>query len=297
MSSDDATLIGKADACSAFPALRQFDFPVALVVTEGGRIVAQAGDVDDVFPFASVTKPLVAWSALVAVDRGMMRLDDPATPADGSGQELLPGATIAHLLSHSSGIAFDSDAVLAAPGQRRIYSNRGIELLGERLEEATGMSVEEWVDVTVLQSLGMASVSVPGSPAASGEGSAADLSLFARELAQPTVVSAELADKARHVVIPGLDGVLPGYGRQTPNDFGLGLEIRGHKHPHWTSAAHSEQTFGHFGQAGSFIWVDPLAGRQAVFLGARPFGQVHQQAWPELNDEILALAVPPAPAR
>ena len=89
--------------------------------------------------------------------------------------------------------------------------------------------------------------------------------------------------------LPGLDGVLPGYGRQRPNDFGLGVEIRGRKAPHWTGSGNSPATFGHFGQSGSFIWVDPVAGRQAVFLGAEPFGRAHAAAWPALNDQILAL--------
>lgn len=285
MSVPSAPLTGDA-ARAALPALDQLDFPCALVVTEGGQVIAEAGEVEEAFPFASVTKPIAVWSALIAVDRGLMSLDDPAG-------EQLPGATVRDLMSHSSGISFDgadgADTVLGPPRKRRVYSNRGIEILGQRLEEATGTDLEEWIETTVLEPLGMASVLVPGSPAHSGSGNARDLSLFARELAAPTLVSAGLAEQARRVVHPGLDGVLPGYGRQTPNDFGLGVSIRGHKHPHWTGERNSPETFGHFGQSGSFIWVDPLAGRQAVFLGAKPFSKDHKAAWPALNDQVLAL--------
>lgn len=281
-----ASAEGARPSVAGLPTLDRFSFPVALVVTEGGRVIAHGGIVDEVLPFASVTKPVVAWSALVAVDRGLLDLDAPADPA-------LPGAMIRHLLAHASGLAFEGGAgetpVLARPGTRRVYSNKGIEVLGERLVEATGTPLEEWVETTVLEPLGMASVLVPGSPAYSGEGTALDLSLLARELAAPTLVSDALAQEARSVAFPGLDGVLPGYGRQTPNDFGLGLEIRGEKHPHWTGSGNSPQTFGHFGQAGSFLWVDPVAGRQAVFLGERPFGAEHKRLWPALNDEVLAL--------
>ena len=264
------------------PALSAFSLPTALVVTQDGQVIARAGDVDAVYPLASVTKPLVVWSALVAVDRGLLALDDPAGPG-------LPGATIAHLMSHSSGVAFDSPAVLAAPGTRRVYSNFGIEILGQRLQEATATPLEAWVETTVLEPLGMASVLVPGSPAYSGSGTAADLSVFARELAAPRLVSADLAALARTPFLPQLDGVLPGYGRQVPNGFGLGLEVRGHKSPHWTGSRNSPATFGHFGQSGSFVWVDPVAGRQAVFLGEQPFGAVHKASWPALCDQILAL--------
>ena len=271
----------------ALPAMADFPFPTALVVTGApapdGGVLHESGDVDEIFPFASVTKPIVAWSALVAVDRGLLDLDAPA------GAPAPDGATIGHLLSHSSGIAADSDERLASPGTRRSYSNRGIEILGQWLQEATGTPLETWVETTVLEPLGMASVLIPGSPAHSGEGSARDLSLFARELASPRLVSPALAERACAPVLPELDGVLPGYGRQVPNPFGLGVEVRGAKSPHWTGKGNSPQTFGHFGQSGSFMWVDPVAERQAVFLGAEPFGQVHRKTWPALGDQILAL--------
>ena len=271
----------------ALPAMADFPFPTALVVTGApapdGGVLHESGDVDEIFSFASVTKPIVAWSALVAVDRGLLDLDAPV------GAPAPDGATIGHLLSHSSGIAADSDERLASPGTRRIYSNRGIEILGQRLQEATGTPLETWVETTVLEPLGMASVLIPGSPAHSGEGSARDLSLFARELASLRLVSPALAERACAPVLPELDGVLPGYGRQVPNPFGLGVEVRGAKSPHWTGKGNSPQTFGHFGQSGSFMWVDPVAERQAVFLGAEPFGQVHRKTWPALGDQILAL--------
>ena len=317
MLSTSPTPITGGAALAALPALAQFDFPVAMIASEltvDGRVrtLVEAGQIDEVFPFASVTKPIVAWSALVAVERGLLDLDAPAGAgmvhgpagagmvhgpagagtAHSAAGAMLPGATVRHLLAHASGIAFDSDAVLAAPGTRRIYSNRGIEILGERLQEATATPLERWVETTVLEPLGMSSVLVPGSPAHSGEGTARDLAVFAGELAAPRLISASLAAEATSVVFPGLDGVLPGYGRQAPNDFGLGVEVRGHKHPHWTGRAGSPTTFGHFGQSGSFIWVDPEARRQAVFLGERRFAAVHKDIWPDLCDQILALEAP-----
>ena len=54
----------------------------------------------------------------------------------------------------------------------------------------------------------------------------ADLTRFAAELQAPTLVSPVTLQEATTVEFPGVDGVLPGFGRQKPNDWGLGFEIR-----------------------------------------------------------------------
>jgi CubicO group peptidase (beta-lactamase class C family) len=100
------------------------------------------------------------------------------------------------------------------------------------------------------------------------------------------VAPATLAE-ATAVAFPGLVGVLPGFGRQDPNDWGLGPELRGHKAPHWTGSRNSPRTFGHFGQAGGFLWVDPDAGLACGCLTDRPFGPWAAAAWPVLADEVL----------
>ena len=66
---------------------------------------------------------------LDATFEGVVGLDDPAGP---------PESTLRHLLSHASGLAVDSDQVLARPGTRRVYSNRGIDLAAEHLASRTG---------------------------------------------------------------------------------------------------------------------------------------------------------------
>ena len=85
-----------------------------------------------------------------------------------------------------------------------------------------------------------------------------------------------------------LAGLLPGFGRQTPNPWGLGFELRDHKSPHWTGAANSPATFGHFGQAGTMLWVDPAASLGVVALTDRPFGAWAAEAWPAFSDAVLS---------
>ncbi|HYZ67280.1 MAG TPA: serine hydrolase, partial [Mycobacterium sp.] len=92
---------------------------------------------------------------------------------------------------------------------------------------------------------------------------------------------------ATEVQFPGLSGVLPGFGSQRPNDWGLGFEIRNNKSPHWTGSSNSTRTYGHFGQSGTFLWVDPDADLALVVLTDRNFGEWAYPCWPALSDEVL----------
>ena len=81
---------------------------------------------------------------------------------------------------------------------------------------------------------------------------------------------------------------MPGFGRQNPNDWGLGFELRDGKTPHWTGQTNSPRTFGHFGRSGTFLWVDPDAGLACACVTNRDFGPWAAEAWPALSDEVLA---------
>ena len=89
-------------------------------------------------------------------------------------------------------------------------------------------------------------------------------------------------------VFAGLAGVLPGFGPFAPCDWGLGVEIRGTKQPHWTGTSNSPATFGHFGRSGSFLWIDPVAGVLCGGLCDRPFGPWAARSWPVLADAVVA---------
>ena len=136
--------------------------------------------------------------------------------------------------------------------------------------------------------LGMAATRLEGSPAWGAIGPLGDLMNLAVELASPSLVNEDLLAEATSVAFPGLSGVLPGFGRQEHNDWGLGFEIRDAKSPHWTGSRNSPRTFGHFGQSGSFLWVDPDAGLACVSLADENFGDWARQAWPKLSDDLIA---------
>lgn len=266
------------DSLDDILAAADLPFAHALGVTGPEQVLGTAGDEAHVWPLASVSKPIAALGTLIALERGLIDLEDPAGPE---------GATVRHLLAHTAGYAFEGEEPMAAPGTRRIYSNQGFEVLGAHVEDAVGMPMADWLEQTVIAPLGLVDLEVDGSPAAGYRGSIRDLLAIGRELLRPTLISEDLLDEARTVQFPDLPGILPGYGRQKPNDWGLGLEIRDGKSPHWTGSGSSARTVGHFGQSGSFLWVDPEADLAAAFLGDEPFGQQHIDAWPGITDAIL----------
>ena len=252
----------------------------AAVVSRHG-VLASHGDADRPFYLASVTKPLVARAVQVAVEEGAVELATPAGP---------PGATVRHLLAHASGLSMQSDRVLAQPGTRRVYSNFGFGVLAATVQRESGIGFHRYLAEAVFEPLGMGASRLDGGAAAAGFGvtsTVADLAAFAGDLLTPATVSPELHAEAIAVQFPGLDGVLPGYGVQRPNDWGLGFEIRGGKSPHWTGATNSARTFGHFGQSGTLIWVDPAIGLALVVLTDRDFGEWALGLWPALADAVI----------
>ena len=232
-----------------------------------------------------MTKPLTALATLVAVEEGALELTDPAD------ERLIPGATLRHLLAHASGLAPERRMRSFAPAVRRIYSNVGIELAAELVETAAGLPFADYLTEALVAPLGLAATRLLGSPAADGVASVHDLARVIQEILSPQgfLHRSTLAD-ACSVQYPGLRGVLPGFGSQDPNDWGLGFEIRGRKHPHWTGGSNSPATFGHFGQSGTMFWIDPAARIGLVALAERDFGPWAAAAWPRLSDAVLAAA-------
>lgn len=250
----------------------------AAVVGPDG-VLAHTGDPHRAYDLASVTKLLAAYGCLVAVEEETL---DLSTPVD------TPGATVRHLLAHAAGYGFDT-GVIQPPERKRVYSNTGFESLADVLAESAGIPAGQYVTEAVTLPLGMAATEIEGRSLAHGaRSSMADMARFARELLRPTLVADSTLREATTVQFPGLAGVLPGVGPQTTNDWGLGFEIRDHKDPHWTGSTNSPSTFGHFGGAGTFLWVDPAIDRALVVLTDREFGPWALDAWPPLSDEVVA---------
>lgn len=253
----------------------------AAAVVGADGIRASHGDAARSVRWASVTKPLTALVVLIAVERGLIDLDETAGPPGP------PRSTVRHLLAHASGLPFEGGQVLAAPGRRRIYSNPGFDALGALVAERAGRPFDTVVAAWVAEPLGITGTRLVGRPSEGLHGPLVDLAAFARECLRPTLVSPALFQAATAVAFPGLPGVVPGVGRYDRCDWGLGFELHGDKAPHWMSERNSPATFGHFGGAGTFLWVDPSADSALVVLTDREFGPWALDAWPALSDEVL----------
>jgi CubicO group peptidase (beta-lactamase class C family) len=176
-----------------------------VLVSQDGKLVYQSAkgladreskrpmQIDTVFRFSSVTKPIVSAAALALVDQGKLSLDDPVTkyfpdfrPKLASGGEA-PTITVRQLLTHTSGLGYKfaekpgtayyqahvsdgfdelrisldenvqrlgSVPLFSRPGEAWRYS-LSIDVLGAVMEKAAGKPLPQIVAELVTQPLGM----------------------------------------------------------------------------------------------------------------------------------------------
>jgi len=262
-------------------ALRQIDdwpveFAAAGVFDPEGR-TSTRGDTERAVRLASVSKPVAALATLVAAEEGVVDLDEPAGP---------PGATVRHLLAHTSGLPFEGTEPIARPGHRRIYSNEGFRVLAAHVASRAEMPFPEYVHAAVCVPLGLG-LDPSGDPAAGMHASLDDVLALGRELLAPRLVADETRDEMVSVHFPDLSGVLPDYGRFDPLDWGLGVQLNT-RPPTWMGTRTSPRTYGHFGGTGTFVWVDPAARAVCAALTTREFDHWAKEAWPRLADAVLS---------
>jgi CubicO group peptidase (beta-lactamase class C family) len=266
-------------------ALRHIDeWPVEFAAAGVARVdgvVATRGPRDAVVRLASVSKLVTALATLVAAEEDVVDLDEPAGP---------PGSTVRHLLAHASGLPFEGPVPLMAPGVRRVYSNEGFRVLAEHVAVAADMPFDRYVRAAVVEPLGIG-LRPTGHPGAGMHACLDDVLALGRELLAPTTVAAETLREATTVQFAGLRGVLPGFGRYDPLDWGLGVDLRDAKSPYWMGERNSPRAFGHFGGSGTFLWVDPDAKVACAALTTRDFGEWAKSAWPRLSDAVLEEAI------
>jgi CubicO group peptidase (beta-lactamase class C family) len=242
------------------------------------RRVAEAGDLEAVRPWASISKMVVSLAFGVESDWEMQRFDQRVGP---------PGSTLANLLSHSSGLGLEEGDPVVAVGTQRIYSNYGIDLAVESiLGENTA---DNWLAQRIFRPFGMSSAALDGRPSSGVVGSTDDLAKLAVAWLRPDGIAEETRDHLITTYAPQLNGFVPGFGKFSPCPWGLGPEIRGDKQ-HWMGDWPA-QSFGHFGQSGSLMLLNAEEQIGLVATGTEAFGKWATKLWPAWTSAMRTLAL------
>ncbi len=284
------------------PIARDSLFPIASITKLATALavlrLADAGDlaIDDALeqhlPGAASARPGVTLRTLLCHSSGLpLDLASSAAP-------YAPGLDWPTL-----GMACMLTALDAPPQTRVQYSNVGYGLLALVVEQRTGSPFAEALAQIVLDPLGIEAYlgrEPPRSPAVvadvRGPHSGGDLepfnSPFWRGLALPWGGLVSNVDGALGILRAFL-GRSAGFLRPetraeamrshtgdlsggfvkpliwSPCPWGLGLDIRGEKTPHWAPAEAGADSCGHSGASGALAWAAPDADVAWVILGAR----------------------------
>jgi CubicO group peptidase (beta-lactamase class C family) len=306
----------------------------ACVVTAEGGVAAEryAGvlergseapvDERSLFALASLTKPLVAAACMVAVEEGLLDLDD----------EVRDGFALRHLLSHCSGLPEGTDnadaALVEPPATRRRYTNAGYELAGRLLSDAAGMPAARYLHEAVIEPLGLdaslglapadaartATVREPGllapgeplfnSPrfraaahaASGGFASARAYAAFLHCLLLRgrapggALLAAETVDEMLATQFGELPGGVALVAQWDACPWGLGFDVRGTRQPHWAGGSVSPSANTHFGASGTLAWLDRERGIGLVALanrGSYSGWAMRSGGWSTLSDAVV----------
>ncbi len=87
----------------------------------------------------------------------------------------------------------------------------------------------------------------------------------------------------------GLRGGIEGFMTWAECAWGLGFDLRGTKHPHFSGEFTSARTFAHAGVAGTFAWADPEHDLVCVMLGNHLLSNLwNQPRWSRYSSAVCA---------
>ena len=146
---------------------------LALALIKNGEIILRFSGHSDqhkqllvteqsIFPAASLSKPVFAYTVLKLIDQDLLSLDTPLKQIVdyAPGDEFAAEITAAHVLSHSAGFPNwrSPEQPLKSyfrPGERFSYSGEGFVFLQRVVERLTGESLDATAQRLVFEPLGM----------------------------------------------------------------------------------------------------------------------------------------------
>ena len=305
---------------------------IAVRVGVGGRTVYDTfrGGVDEhtLFDMASVTKVMATTTlALIALDRGLLRLDDPVSKFFKTDKPI----TVKHLLTHTMGMGYKplyesgvpdaqiADEILSIPddipvGSDVRYSCPGFILLGKALEKVFGGRLNECFDDFVAKPLSMDETSflpqgggrfVNANPDASEIGRVNDYNcrhlggvsgnagLFS-SLADTTKYVKLLLDKGAPLFSEAtFDAAAQNYTAHMSESRGLGFLYVDGRYGQ-TGGLFEEGTIGHCGHTGQSVFVDYRSGLYVIVLSdatvstLRKYGEVRYEDVMDMRARVHA---------
>ena len=255
--------------------------PAAMVLRlDGGSVVevARAGDVTTRREWASVSKMAVSLAFGVEADWGLHEFHEALGPR---------GASLANLLSHSSGLGLEVGDPVVPVATKRVYSNYAVDYAVRAVVLENDPAA--WLDGRIFQPLGMHDTALEGRPAAGVVGSTEDLATLAVAWLRSDGLALSTRQRLITPYLASLDGIVPGFGRFSPCPWGLGPEVRGAK-SHWMGDW-PPSSFGHFGQSGALLLVNVEEQIGLVATSTVPFGNWAAQLWPDWTSAMRRRAL------
>lgn len=240
--------------------------------------VLEIGDLDAVRPWASVSKMAVSLAFGVESDWGTHSFAESLGPR---------GATLANLLSHSSGLGLEEGDPTVDVAAKRVYSNCAFD---HAVDAIVGESTAAtWLDNRLFRPFGMTATHLEGRPSSGVVGSTNDMARLAVAWLRPDGIARTTRNQMITPFLPLLDGIVPGFGRFSPCPWGLGPEVRGDKR-HWMGDW-PPASFGHFGQSGTMMLLNADERLGLVATSTEPFGPWAVKLWPEWTSAMRQLAL------
>ena len=226
-----------------------------------------------------MSKPVAALATLVAAEEGVVDLDEPAGP---------PGVDR----------AAPARPRLGASVRRRACRSHRRAAAASTRTRASPSSAR-----TSRRGPRCRSPSTSGRPSARRSGSASTpratrapactrasrtSSRSAASFSRPALVAPETHEEMVAVQFPGLDGVLPDFGRFSPLDWGLGVELKGGEGAALVGLAHvAGRRSATSAAAARSSGSTRRAAIACAALTTRRFGDWAKEAWAPLSDAVV----------
>jgi CubicO group peptidase (beta-lactamase class C family) len=253
------------------------------------------------FALASLTKPLTAAACLCAVEEGLLELDDEVR--DGFTLRHL----LSHCSGLPADSPEPAPRPLEAPGTYRRYSNTGYALAARLVARQASMPFRAYLQAAVLDplamdaSLGLDAIDAArtavvrqagiwrereqffnsdgfraaalaesgGYSTATGYGRFLGALLARGHAPGGVLLASETVDEMLATQFGELPGGVEAVTLWDACPWGLGLDVRGTREPHWTGDALTPTANTHFGSSGTLAWIDRARGLGLVVLASR----------------------------